>query len=381
MVQEIVNHRQFSFRDRPMTWIVHFFQYLYIHYRDRWDYWPRSLRLLKVRNGSWIAASDTVYQPNSHIDIPDHVHLNELDRDFYDQISKNICATWFLEHWLGVYSLTHNAIVDAILKCHKMIAEENSEPFSYQNVLTGHASYLLKHLSAFGNHLSPYKLSELKKGFLLLDNKGGYKYACHLVQDTQVGFGNGQSYRLSDISSQNVAFLNRVYDAITLSTFFSVKKFPSLFLDGVLAPFYATGLAPSRQKDNRLLYLIIFEEELREQLNKVSWPSLNIPPALCENGRFEPLGRCYLRTKASQPFLLGSTNVLQLHNPEDQKWTLLGKFGVALEPDSNLFLENLRRFKNSGGLQRDFLRRIQEIYAGLQRLGLRQTKGQKQQIR
>jgi hypothetical protein len=71
---------------------------------------------------------------------------------------------------------------------------------------------------------------------------------------------------------------------------------------------------------------------------------------LCENGSFVVISKCYLRTSRLQNFLTEDMNILCIESPDDRRWSFLKDVGVTVEPNLELYLDQLRTQKRNHAL-------------------------------
>jgi len=355
-VRQIIQRRDFPWSEKSNQWLTKCFVYLSRSIDNDRDHLLQ-LRFLKSRKGDgsieWLSRTDHVVFPSSTIKVPDYIDLTTLDPDFNAAILRNHSARYFVTARLGITEISYGYIVTQIINAHKEIARRNPD---CAQLLINHAEYLSEvgfQTDLITNPFQQFR-TKLQCGFRFLDHKDGHNIAANVVQDSEFDIGDGRKYRLSQIDSHRISLLNSQYAFMTqLLLFFDIPRFPPLATGDHLSPFYEFDVAPVTQGDNRLLHLLMDREiwkPLSASTKNKLYSELRRLHAKCENGTFQALESCYLRTSQVASLLIPGMNVLDLAEPDHAKWELLINFGVTLLPDAKLYLEKLRQFKSSQGV-------------------------------
>ena len=352
-VRQIIQRREFPFSEKSNEWLTKLFIYLSRSIGSDRDHLLQ-LKFLKSRkvDGSivWLSRTDHVVLPTSTIEVPQHIDLTTLDPDFAATVLSNNMAKYFLTSRLGITEISYGYIVTQIIKTHKNIAQRSQD---CTEILMDHARYLYKIGFETETALNPFQQfkSKLQSDFRFVDHQGGHNIAANVVQDTEFDIGEGDKCRLSQIDSDQISLLNSQYASMTkLLLFFEIPRFPPLATGDRLSPFYTVDLAPVTQGDNRLLHLLMDRELWRPLFVSIKnklYSELRRMNAKCEDGTFQSLESCYLRTSQMASLLIPGMNVLDLAKPDQTKWGLLTNFGVTLQPDAKLYLEKLQQLKLS----------------------------------
>jgi hypothetical protein len=371
-VRQIIQRRDFPWSDKSNEWLTKCFVYLSRSVTNDRDHLLQ-LRFLKSRkvDGSivWLSKTDHVVLPASTIQVPDYIDLSTLDSELNVAISRNHNARYFVTARLGITDISYGYIATQIINTHKQIACATD----CAQILINHAQYLSE--IGFQTDSNPFQYfrTKLQSAFRFLDHKEGHDIAANVVQDSEFNIGDGRKYRLSQIESHRIRFLNSQYASMTqLLLFFDIPRLPPLAMGDRLSPFYEFDVAPKTQGDNRLLHLLMDREiwkPLSASTKNKLYSELRRLHAKCENGTFQDLESCYLRTSQVTSLLIPGMNVLDLTEPDHAKWELLINFGVTLVPDAKLYLEKLRQFKCSQDVSdvSTFKDEVTKIYLALLR--------------
>lgn len=146
-----------------------------------------------------------------------------------------------------------------------------------------------------------------------------------------------------------------------------VRKLPFLLDQSRVSKFFTHDLAPKRQGDNRLLYLLA-EPEIWDGINYANKAAiqneLQKVTAFCEDKCLRDLRQCYLRTRELTALLTPEMNALQLSDPNNGKWRFLQDLGVTIRPNLKLYLDKLRWLK--AGSIRTLKQQVGMIYHKLE---------------
>ena len=348
IVLQIVKHPLFAFSQMPESWLPMFFVVLYkLSPQNNSRF--LDLPFLKLQNGEWASRATSIYIPNSWVALPDQIDLDTLDPAFWDAIEKYPYASRFLTNSLGLKKLTNERVIETIINYHIKIGKGPSNISS--TVLLEHAQYLSELIPEV-LELSPNWLKMLKLSFHLFDRAGRPSPNNEIVLDGVFKWSGGE-YLLSSINSNAVRILHEDYTKHNgLMTFINsclqVRKLPSLLDQSRASKFFTHDLAPKRQGDNRLLYLLAEPEiwdgiddynkaAIRNELQRVT--------AFCEDKCLRDLRHCYLRTRELTALLTPEMNALQLFDPNNAKWRFLQDLGVTIRPNLKLYLGKLRWLK------------------------------------
>ena len=374
-VEHIVTNPHFRFSERPQEWFVRWFRFLFLNRPQMHDIPVRSYRFLKLQDGTFtfISETDPIYLPSPTVPVPDRVDSRVMDRTFYDSVITDANATSFLTDTLGLRVFTDSIAVEKIIDYHIRIAR--NRVVVPRQVLINHAQYLVRRQQILDN-LSFLRRSALIASFQFVDAKNSRCSRSQITRNSLVNWHKG-AYALSDIPSQNVRFLHRDYQSLGLENFvwefFGLRRYPPLLNSGNrLAEFYRKDMSPRNLGDNRILYLLTTNEmfsqisngprEIRGELGELE--------VFCQDKSLIKLNCCALPSTELKSFMngLGPMSWLDVSQPHHQKWKSLKDFGLTITPDFRLYIEKLRRIKETS-LQTALLRQeIRKIYTELEKL-------------
>jgi hypothetical protein len=393
-VRTIFKHPRFAFSQMPESWFPKFFRFLHSLSSQH-----RSLFLdlpfLKLENGTWASGRDqSVYLPTSSLAaFPDQIKLVTLDRGFYAamQNDNDQLAVRFLKYELRLSRLTSQEVVKAVITHHEQINNKEINPSSF-DTLFKHAIYLSEHRMSVLKELSPTWLNKLKTSFQLLDRERLWHGSSNqLVLDRVIEWDSG-SDRLSSIESRSLRILHQDYsehDGMMpfIHEYLDLAKFPPLIdHSGNLSEFYLVDMAPKKQLDNRLIYLlaergisdIVSTRVLHSRFAQRGIQADEAVSArirrqfcdvevLCENNSLKRLENCYLRTKEMKPFLHSAMDILRLTDPDNVKWKFLRVLGVKVRPDMKLCISELNSLK-AASAQESLKIEVGKIYTLLEQV-------------
>jgi hypothetical protein len=343
-VERIVTNSEFAFHQKPDQWFSRFFAYLFKCPRGTSIF---RLPFLKLADNTWVSKFSSLlpFIPNPNVGVPGGLRFRILDRKFWEAVGMNDSAKAFL---MGppqpLQVLTRTAVIARLIEIHRGV--ENGQFSLTHTELVEQAKYLC--LQQF----FPAELDDLKRCFHASDTQGRCTSIQDLVGNRTIRWPGGNC-SLSSIPS-NVRVLHQDYTEDIVSFFdrnLGLPKFPPLLvqftppLQGTVSPFYTVHLSPSRQKDNRLLYLL---RELWPLLpsddRKFACGELKNIEVVCENDDPEGLRAlysCALRTIELEQFMSSELNILSVENPNDRSWSFLTELGVMSRPDVRLYLTKL----------------------------------------
>ena len=351
-VLQIVTHPNFAFQSRSLDWLRRFFKYICnLPHRRSSRYF--NLPFLKLQNGAWISKGPSVYLPPiDRVPLPDQINLHTLDGDFYDNVWSDSLSRYFVTEVLGLERLTDVGVIKAIVTYHDNLQERRIQPPNHVlDVILDHAQYLSEHLDELRELRQ--SVSMLQSCFQLINTANNYGPACDVVEDTRFICAEGECL-LSSISSPNVEILNtKKYDDMeAFIELLNLRKIPPLlrrYWQGQhLSQFYAEDIAPQRQHDNKLLYLLAaIWDSIKENDKMVVQVKLSSIKAFCKDRRLHALKECYLATPELENLLAEEMNILAISDANDRKWEFLEGLGVTTRPNVKLYLEKLHRLKTS----------------------------------
>lgn len=368
-VQNILLCSGFSFHEKPDSWFPLFFEYLCrLRYKSRLTSPIFGLPFLRLENDVWVAKSSSVFSPATPaISVPQWLALQILDRNYWEAVSRNQMATEFLNFAPAVQRLTTNIPISTLIDLHANM-ESRGVPFPH-STLVQHAEYLSNQQTI------PFEYRDrLQSTFHLTDTDERCTLARQLCRDRTINWPWGE-YRLSTINSEAIHFLHQDYISGAIPTFIDtylrLPKFPPLleFSTGRVSTFYTWDLAPALQRDNKLLYLLCEEEVwggLQGRPLTLARNTLKDIYVWC-NGALIPLKDCYLLTEELEPLISPEMNILEVEEPNHQKWSFLLHLGVTSRPNAQLYLNKLKRVQNNSMPPEQLVKEVYELYEGLER--------------
>jgi len=370
-VDHIVTNPHFRFSERPQEWFVRWFRFLFLNRRQM--PYIRAYRSLKLQDGAFTFTSgtDPVYLPNSTVPVPDRVDDRVMDRIFYESVITDVNAKRFLTKTLGLNVFTDTIAVEKIIDYHILIAKLTARV--PHQVLISHAQYLAERQQILDN-LSVSRRNILTASFQFIDANNSRGPRSQITRNCVVDWHNGK-YALSDIPSKNVRFLHPEYHSLGLEKFvwkfFDLPSYPPLLnSENRLAAFYRKDMAPKNLGDNRILYLLTTSEMLSQTRNDYLRRELGKLEVFCDDKSLIKLNCCALPSTELKNFMngLGSMPWLDVSQPNHQKWKSLEDYGLTITPDFRLYMEKLRRIKETDLKTASRRQEVQRLYTELEKL-------------
>lgn len=367
-VFNIISAANFPFQEKPYTWFATLFQYLNSNERMSKTK-ARVPFYLKLNDGSWtsLAKSMKIFLPvmsTPDEDIP-ILGIAILHDKFYGKIAQTAAADVFLRNMVQVKELSDSDIIRAIIEYHRQ-TRGYPDSLLTVDVCLKHAAYLTRR-----QHL--IQISEkrqLQEVFHFIDhNKIIVCGAENVILDWEISVNEGTSTILSQLcESSTLHFLSKDYSHEVkqfITNFLEIKLFPPFtekttlerlskkrrlvkYEGEITSTVYTELLAPKRRHDNIILYYLsdLLQAKRLPEIPLVFRDELGKLECLCENGSLAMLENCFLRTRSLDPFLSPEMNVLAVSSPGEPRWKYLETVGVSLQPNLDIFLHLIRRWKS-----------------------------------
>jgi hypothetical protein len=378
IVAAIISSQKFRFQKKGYGWLAVLFRYIFDNSMDNCDQYC----FLQLADSSWtsLAQSRPVYLPLSS-QLEDEVKgldISSLHGEFYLGVTHIPTAQLFLTRTLKIAGLSELDIVRAIVKAHSQAGRTS---------LT--ASECIKHATSLARRrhmLNGSARRGIKQSFYIVDQDGDISNLHKkFVRDRQMqttprvwlsGVRNANSFRIlsEDYEDHVEGFL---VEHLGIDSFLPpteevsvLKKRKKRWIEDTQAfpsKCYTETLCPLTQNSNILLWYLaeIWSEFMRAPGFFDLKPALLEMHFYCENGSHHPLSSCFLQTKHMKSLLSPDMNILKIEQPDHPKWLFLTELGVALEPNLNLFIEDLRHKKSKVYSDDDVFYKIDWLYKDL----------------
>jgi hypothetical protein len=372
-VHHIITNPHFRFSKMPQAWFVRWFRFLFLNIQH-WHAHIGDYRFLKLQDGTFTFTSPTqpVYLPSSKVSVPDRVDARILDRVFYDSVLSDADAKYFLTQSLGLSVFTDTIAVEKIVDYHILLARSTVQV--PHRVLIDHAKYLRERQRILDD-LSISRRNALIVSFQLMDAGNSRGPSSQITRNCVVEWCNG-TFALSDIPSTNVRFLHQDYHARGLENFvwefLTLSRYPPLLDSNIrLAAFYREDMSPQTLGDNRILYLFTTSEMLSSGSDYVR--QLGKLKVFCQDKSLRELKHCWLPSTELKDFMnglehLGPMPWLDVSQPDHQKWKCLKDTGLTIIPDFKLYIQKLRRIKDTLLKTASLRKEVQKIYVELEKI-------------
>nr|POF17667.1 hypothetical protein CFP56_13081 [Quercus suber] len=324
-----------------------------------------SAKLIPLRNGDWISASDTpFYFPSisNDVDIPSGIEVKIISKEACaDPVRKQLFTL------LGAEPLTEGQICNLILERHKFISPSNNS--LAVSCLASHAWYLFCYGTlglSYGSLQLANELGQAVSGrelYMQLPNCS-WRMKDYLPRDSFAAIFLHTDYLNQTVSADRTRWFKWLSDTLHVS---SLPNFSGTRSGNITPEFehlitnHPSVVWLTLVRDNWQYYSM----DSSMHSNSAGARKVN-----CTNGQSSPLRNAYLNTTAisSEPLADRCISLVDVPDPENSHWLNLEMLGLRTKPDLDFYLTILRNVaaEHPSGVRRDT---ILHLYKGIETHG------------